>query len=315
MDYYEEFGVSRSATPDQIRQAHKTLARLVHPDQFQDPELKRLAECQMKRVNEMHAVLSDPRRRREYDDQLPPPFRRYREQAGWIAAAVVALVWMASSVQSSSSPAAQSTPRISAAAASGQEAKPASPRTPVVSRRRRPPPEREASESERKFEELSRESGERGQPTLDAPPPVTPLPIAPLAPLATIERTVPEPKGLAGRWFYPRPSRAPATRDLYPPEYIEAAILEDAGTLRGRYRSRYKVADRAISPEVNFRFEGAATGDAASLPWAGDGGSRGEVRLRLVSSDSIEVRWFATELGNHLGLASGTAVLVRVREP
>jgi hypothetical protein len=102
---------------------------------------------------------------------------------------------------------------------------------------------------------------------------------------------------------------------LYPPEYIEAVIALESGTLRGRYRARYLVTDLAVSPEVLFRFEGAPGPDSASLTWVGAGGSRGEVQLRLLSDDSLEVKWIATEMGRNLGLASGTAVLVRRHDP
>src|SRR5580700_6302662 len=32
MDYYEELGIDRSASPEEIRQAYKHLVRLLHPD-------------------------------------------------------------------------------------------------------------------------------------------------------------------------------------------------------------------------------------------------------------------------------------------
>jgi hypothetical protein len=115
----------------------------------------------------------------------------------------------------------------------------------------------------------------------------------------------------AGTWFYAPTRLAPAAKALYPPEYIETTIVEEKGVLRGRYYGRYRVPDRAISPEVRFYFEGPAQPDHALLEWQGGGGARGEVRLKLVGENSLEVNWSATELGTTPGLAAGTAVLVR----
>jgi len=316
MDYYEEFGVLRSATPDQIRHAYRSLARLLHPDQFQDPELNHLAEGRMKRINEIFAVLSDPRRRREYDEppRPPPPplFVRYREQAGWGAALLVAAAWICWSLLSPPLPPARSVPAVAAAPASQPSAPPAPAPRPAVSRHRT---SRTAGPVERKLEELHPEPSESSQPIVEAPPPVAPAAVALAAAPATPAPPPPKPKGFAGRWLYLRPSLPPVSKELYPPDYIETVIFEDDGKLRGRYQARYVVADRPISPEVSFQFQGAAAGDSATLQWTGGGGARGEVQLRQVSQDSLEVKWFATELGKHFGLASGTAVLVRRQEP
>jgi hypothetical protein len=124
----------------------------------------------------------------------------------------------------------------------------------------------------------------------------------------------PEQLAYAGTWFYAR-SRMAELSALYLPEYIEAVIVEEAGVLRGRYQARYKVADRAISPDVRFQFSGPARSEAPRLTWTGGGGAKGEVRLKLLSSNSLEVDWTASRLGASLGLSSGTAVLTRRQEP
>lgn len=106
MDYYEEFGIPRSASTEEIRRAYKSLVRLLHPDQIQDPDLKRLAEGQMKRINEIFAVLSDSDRRRAYDLPQAPchaPMGR-REWAGWAVAGSMLLVWLAVSLFRSPAP-------------------------------------------------------------------------------------------------------------------------------------------------------------------------------------------------------------------
>ena len=70
MDYYEELGIHPDATTGEIREAYKLAARLVHPDKQLDPRLKKLAECQMKRLSDVVAVLVDPGERARYDARL-----------------------------------------------------------------------------------------------------------------------------------------------------------------------------------------------------------------------------------------------------
>ena len=62
-DYYEVLGVSRDATPDDIRRAYRALARKLHPDVNKEPD----AEARFKEINEANAVLSDPEKRAVYD--------------------------------------------------------------------------------------------------------------------------------------------------------------------------------------------------------------------------------------------------------
>ena len=68
--FYEELGLDPGATPQQIRDAFRALVRLLHPDQHPDPQLKEIAERQMRKLNRIYAVLSDPDSRRRYDEVM-----------------------------------------------------------------------------------------------------------------------------------------------------------------------------------------------------------------------------------------------------
>jgi curved DNA-binding protein len=62
-DYYALLGVPRTADQAAIKAAYRALARKLHPDVNTDPA----AAERFKKVNEAHAVLSDPEKRAKYD--------------------------------------------------------------------------------------------------------------------------------------------------------------------------------------------------------------------------------------------------------
>jgi len=63
-DYYEVLGVSRDASPDQIKQAWRKAALKYHPDRNED---KAPAEVKFKEAAEAYEVLSDHQKRSRYD--------------------------------------------------------------------------------------------------------------------------------------------------------------------------------------------------------------------------------------------------------
>ncbi|MHA7986693.1 molecular chaperone DnaJ [Rathayibacter sp. CAU 1779] len=62
-DHYEVLGVSRDASPDEIKKAYRRLARELHPDVNPSPE----ASERFKLVTHAYDVLSDPQQRQQYD--------------------------------------------------------------------------------------------------------------------------------------------------------------------------------------------------------------------------------------------------------
>ncbi len=73
-DYYKILGLSKNASPDEIKRAYRRLAHEHHPDKGGD-------QAKFKEVNEAYQVLSDPQKRGQYD-QFGTTFEQAQARGG-----------------------------------------------------------------------------------------------------------------------------------------------------------------------------------------------------------------------------------------
>jgi hypothetical protein len=346
--FYEELGVEPGASPEEIRDAFRSLVRLLHPDQQIDAQLKEIAEKQMRKLNRIYAVLSDPVSRRRYDEDLEddtgtrivvnpswPAQKRLAGRVAWAGAILISaglLLWLAADY----TPEPATRPHYQS---NDSAYIPPSPERPVDAVK----PSTEVArlladlaavtvERDAAVSELNRL---RGRPAaadsgnLPLPKPsdlrsssvprspaitMTELPSASRLPSVAPVRLERVPsRQIGGFWFYVKPPQGQQNKNraLYPPEYIEVTIAEENGQISGKYRSRFQIGDRAISPDVNFTFTGAETGSSTDGQWTGAAGARGDLTLKLTSDNTLRIDWMATDLGTQQGLNSGTAILTR----
>ena len=64
-DYYDILGVTKKATPEEIKKAYRSLAMKYHPDRNQGDKT---AEAKFKEASEAYQVLSDPKKKSSYDN-------------------------------------------------------------------------------------------------------------------------------------------------------------------------------------------------------------------------------------------------------
>jgi plasmid stabilization system protein ParE len=317
LTHYDDLGVSANASGDEIREAYLNLVRLLHPDMLREPSLKRFAETQMQRIGRAYAVLSDPERRRRYDAELatgvlepgaPPKLKRgtgrSRARAlitlGWLICAfagIVGIGWYVSQQTGGPSEPVQ----VSAAPI---------PLTPAA-----PPSSAAAPGLNDKAAELESLRAELAAAKADGD--------------RTLEQTIlqakeldfltsrilaapsrPAAAGFTGVWVLPTPKVAPAA-SAFTPEAVDLILSEQPDKIQGRYRARYPGMGAAEPPMVRFYFDGECQGYVATAVWSGDGGSRGEIQLKLTSGNGLQLVWSTTQPGRESGPDSGTVALVR----
>jgi len=61
-DYYEVLGVSKTSSPDEIKNQYRKLAKQYHPDRNKDSSEEKMAQ-----INKAYEVLSDKKLKAEYD--------------------------------------------------------------------------------------------------------------------------------------------------------------------------------------------------------------------------------------------------------
>lgn len=67
MDYYSVLGVTKTASPEEIKKAYRKLASQHHPDKGGDTS-------KFQQIQEAYATLSDPAKRQQYDNPAQPNF-------------------------------------------------------------------------------------------------------------------------------------------------------------------------------------------------------------------------------------------------
>jgi len=350
VDFYEELAVSRTASTEEIHRSYKRLARLFHPDRQADPEMRAAAELQMRRLNQILAVLTDPRERLRYDfilaggtrPPVPPSFAKPRSRtllrfdlnsAFWFALGAILVGALAAVVSTSEPPQAPLAEAVhpEPAPPSADPAKADSLESRIDEFRRRYPAETHATTAPVEGTGERRQTAKRlaavhppqppplaapapaAAPSLPAPPAIGAGETKP-APLPLEIRPAPVQVGLPGLWRYMQTSRVTQKPGAFAAERAEVAITEEAGVLYGYYTARYAVPDRHLSPDVNFQFSGAPDPGVTRLSWHGMNGNRGEISLRVLSSNALEVNWVTTHAEHRGYLASGKITLSRVTE-
>lgn len=347
MSYYEELGLTAAATPDEIRKAHRTLSRLLHPDQQTDEVIRDAADRQMRRLNAMVDILLDPRLRRRYDESLrgvpppptivvhappappaePPAFSFSVLRLIQIALAAVSLtlvaIWMIAgdfvhwrgiTVLGSDDVSDRRKVIVESFTASNPPVRraPVEDNNPLrilpVIPESRPPSRADLGRPYlRPRGDMPAET-----PSVEELLPQTVLPKMALpVPVLNTPFQSSEQNSFPGLWLLPHSSRTEVSKLHQSPEYIQLNIRRREDMVYGEYSARYEVPDRPISPEVVFKFHGLVKGDTAFFPWKASDGSRGGIELKLLSPRTMQVNWHVTDFGSAIGVGGGSAVVIR----
>jgi hypothetical protein len=132
--------------------------------------------------------------------------------------------------------------------------------------------------------------------------------------LASPPRTSPSPSGFSGLWMLPLP-RETAAASAFTPEAVDLILNAQQDTIQGLFRARYPGMGAPDPPMMRFYFKGRCEGSVASATWNGEGGSGGEIQLKLASDNALHLVWSTTQVGKESAPDSGTLALVRKLGP
>lgn len=350
MTIYDELGLTPDATDEQIRQAHRQLVKLLHPDLQQDPELRKIAQLQLMRINRMvEQLLHSSRSSVVVSSELPritgttlpqalsvsavhrawQKRERAWKQIALLSCGVAAVALLAFALpeppirsQATVPPPVSTTTAKTPRNDASESANVRVPRVAVGDSAQRTSARESSQEMpdvELPLADRPGAQGSGGSVGQDAPPLVADE-AEELTPAPTVATAKPAPpkQDLHGVWLYAGDPGPVAPSKLYPPEYIELRLTQEPdGTLSGEYRGRYAVTDLAISPSIAFRFR-EKNPNLSAVVWSGARGSSGTVSLQLVRPDLLQVVWKTTTSASAQAeggtqLSYGAATLIRRR--
>lgn len=305
------------------------------------PHLRDAAERQMRRLIEVAAVLEDPARRIEYDRRLAQASTiipagelqqsdRVINYAGLIAGLCFgallmfcgSLFWAGSSSDGASS------------AAPTSQAPAGEPDRPPIQAKVRPITASSVSDLRRAAApEAASKAGQGASP--ESTPNLESASVTPFGPPLEFRPLLPQdnpslalPSGLpsavypsrlrssdspspslAGTWLQSPRDQEALSPGEYAAEFVELRLMQEGSSLSGVFRSRYRIPDRLMHPEVNFRFAG--TIEQQEFSWKGEGGVKGRVRLSLESQNQLIVEWVSESSSLNSLLTEGSSKLLR----